>query len=138
MAKKKPLEPVLLTRDEIAHAHDDTIERVDAPEWKSRRGHPGYVYVKNPSDAERAQFERDMVAAAGPDREANLHYLRQQLAVRFVCDDKRETILLGEDLKWLSEKNAAPINRIADVALRLGGFTDEAINYLVAPKHRPA
>lgn len=127
----EPEELVMLTSADIAATEDEVLEKVPTPEWKNREGRGGFVYARNPTGAERNQFEQEGMVRKGRSRELNLRDLKERLVVWFACDDERRPLFCREDVKWLRDKNAAPINRIADAALRLGGWTDEDVEDLV-------
>ena len=131
----EPEELEQITADEIRAAEDNVIVRVPVPEWKTKSGKPGLVYVRNPAGQERNLFEQESSVRRGQNREVNLRDLKERLVVWFACDEDRRPLFdrakMKSTLEWLRQKNAAPINRIADTALRLGGWTDQDVEDLV-------
>ena len=116
----------MLTRDAILAAEDNTLVKVPCPEWG------GYVYARNPTGEERNRFEQaSMVVRGRNTREMAMKDLKERLVVQFACDDKRQPIFKHEDVATLAAKNAAPINRIGDMILKLGGWTDQDVEDLV-------
>jgi hypothetical protein len=127
---RDPLEEMkCLTLDLIKDADDATLEPVPCPEWG------GKVFVRNPTGEERNAFEQEGMVRRGRNREVNLRDLKERLVIWFACDAERRPLFdrdkLKEQLPWLRKKNAAPINRIADTALRLGGWTDQDVEDMV-------
>lgn len=120
---------VLLTADVIHDAEDEVLKAVPCPEWG------GHVYVRNPTGQERNQFEQEGMVRRGRSRELNLRDLKERAVIWFACDKDRRPIFdrtkMKATLAWLRDKNSAPINRIADVALALGGWTDEDVEAMV-------
>jgi hypothetical protein len=124
----------MLTLVEIRDSHDDVTEKVLCPEWG------GYVYVRNPSGEERNAFERESQRRMGGKGtwEDRVRDLKERLALWFACNEDRSPFFdrstphkAQETLAWLRTKNAAPVNRIGDCALRLGGWTEEDVEDLV-------
>lgn len=118
-----------LTAQQIQEADDDVLIKVPCPEWK------GAVFVRNPSAEEKNQFEQESMHRRGRSREVNLRDLKERLFVWFSCDSQRRPLFdrrkMDEHLKWLRPKNAAPVNRVADVVLKLGGWDDRDVEDLV-------
>jgi len=131
----EPEEFELLSVEEIEEAEDQQMLQVPTPEWKTKRGKPGCVYVRNPTGEEKNLFEQEGMIRRGNRREVNLRDLKERLVIWFTCDAERRPLFdrtkLKPTLKWLRTKNAAPINRIADTVLRLGGWTDEDVEDMV-------
>lgn len=135
----EPDESVMLTADMIHDADDSTLERVNTPEWG------GFVYVRNPSGLEKNQFEQEGIKGRGKNREQNMRDVLERLVLWFACDENRKPIFdlpdpsdpmarrraMVKPLEWLRKKNGAPINRIADMALRLGGWNEKDVEYMV-------
>jgi hypothetical protein len=130
---------VMLTAELIQEADDSTLERVETPEWG------GHVFVRNPTGEEKNQFEQEGMVRRGRNREQNLRDLNERLVLWFACDAERKPLFELPDpsdpkrrrramlkvLEWLRGKNSAPINRIADMALRLGGWNEQDVEDMV-------
>lgn len=135
----EPEDSVMLTAGMIQDADDSTLEKVPTPEWG------GHVFVRNPTGEEKNQFEQEGMVRRGRNREQNLRDLNERLVLWFACDDKRKPLFELPDpsdpkrrrramikpLEWLRRKNGAPINRIADMALHLGGWNEKDIEEMV-------
>ena len=123
-----------LTIEQIRDAHDDVIEKIPCPEWG------GFVWVRNPSAVERNAFERESQRrmprkATWEDR---CRDLKERLTLWFTCHEDRSPFFdrstphkVSETISWLRTKNAAPVNRIADAVLRLGGWNEKDVEDLV-------
>ena len=123
-----------LTVEQIHDAHDERIEKVLCPEWG------GFVWVRNPSAVERNAFERESQRRM-PRKgtwEDRVRDLKERIVLWFTCHEDRSPFFdrsdphkVSEMIVWLRTKNAAPVNRIADAGLRLGGWTEADVEELV-------
>lgn len=94
-----------LTRDEILNADDREIRAVEVEEWG------GTVYVGSMTGAQRDQLEHEMVASEdNPDGKGLL--LRAKLAVLTLCDKEGKALFTLADLDALSQKSAAPLDKV--------------------------
>ena len=121
----------MLSRDDILNAEDMTIERVDLPEW-SPNGHKdeAFVFVRNMTGRERDAFEKTIVQQRGKKSVVNMENFRAKLFVHSVCDEQGELLFSDADVKALSEKSAAPLQRVFDVASRLSGISSRDVEEL--------
>jgi len=103
---------------------DQVIERLFVPEWK------GCVYVRNLSGRERDAFEDASITGRGKDRRLNLRNIRARLVVMATCNADGKALFQEKDIGWLGEKNAAPLDRIFDVAQRLSRISDDDVEEL--------
>ena len=138
-------ETIRLTREAIRLAEDiDTVE-VLCPEWG------GSVFVRGMTGEERADFEKfiqtpididdlDIPRAekrrmkrmgAKPTGTAD-RTLREMVCYWSCVDEAGDRLFKKEDLPWLSQKSAAPLERIMDVVGRISGFTDTDIEELAS------
>jgi len=115
----------------IREIDDSRLVKVPCPEWPTKNGKVGFVFVRNPSGTERNKFEQERTVRRKGNREMNLRDLKERLVVWFACDKDRKPIFDRDAVKWLRDKNSAPINRIADKALQLGGWTDQDVEDMV-------
>lgn len=134
-AEPEPSE--MLTPEVIEAADDQVTRRVEVPEWG------GHVFVRNPTALEKNKFEQQGMVRRGRDREANLNDLKERLVLNFTCyEDRRPFFCPSESrpvpeehakktLAMLRRKNSAPVERIADMALKLGGWTEEDVEQMV-------
>ena len=115
-----------LTAKEILAVSDIQIELVNVPEWD------GDVYVKSMTGAERDQYEADMVTSkkAGEERIIDMSDLRAKLCSMTICDENGNRLFTEKDVRKLTEKSAAALQRIFKVAQRLSGIGDEDLKEL--------
>ena len=113
-----------LSRDQIRGVVDAKFEDVEVPEWG------GSVRVKALSGAERDAFEASLTEQKGKKIRMRMQNVRARL-VRLTCvDEKGVLIFQPSDEHWLGEKNAAALDRVFSVAMRLAGMRDEDIEEL--------
>ncbi len=127
----KPAEVTILSRDAILTVDDSTMELVRVPEWG------GAVYVRGIGSVARDKYEADCVVGRGKHRRANLKNMRARLVVLAACNDAGEPIFTHSDVEALGEKSAAAVDRLFDVAQRLGGFSEEDIEELAKNLETP-
>jgi hypothetical protein len=127
----------LLNRDMILQADDLEYEDVYVPEWK------GTVRVKALTGRERDDFEASCtreLPARDPhtgkiirgqyEYRRDVENVRAKLVVRSVIDDQGKRIFRDQDANALGDKNAAPLDRLFDVASRLSRISAEDIEEL--------
>lgn len=114
----------LLSRESILASEDLPRELLSVPEWG------GDVWVRTLTGAERDAFEASNVRVTGKGRnvkrEPNVANFRARLAVLVCCDEQGKRLFADADAAALGRKSSAALDRIADVALRLNGMTEEA------------
>lgn len=106
-----------LSRDAILAAKDVTMEVVEIPEWG------GSVNVRVMTAGDRDAFEAE-VQGRGMER------IRSRLAIRTVCDDAGQPLFTLEDEAKLSEKSAAALSRIFNVAARINHLLPDDVENL--------
>jgi len=113
----------LLSKDAILAASDIPYEDVEVPEWG------GTVRVRGLTGAERDAHEVKMAEARrkGVALEVVLHNFRARLVVKCLIDEQGNRLFSDDDAKVLGEKSAPVIDRLFDVARRLSGMTDDAV-----------
>lgn len=114
----------LLTRDQIRNVSDIKTEEVDVPEWG------GSVLVKALTGQERDTLEESMLVTRGSKREVNLHNLRARMVAAACVGDGGGPLFTVADVEWLSQKAAAPLDRVFTVAQRLAGMSREDVEDL--------
>lgn len=102
----------ILSRDDILHAQDLPVERVDVSEWG------GSVLVKGLTGAEREQLESAMFR----DRKRDDNHARAILVALSAVDEAGNKLFTLEDVEALAEKSGAALNRVFAVAQRLSGL----------------
>ncbi len=129
----KVLDRVLGSKD-ILGADDIQIQLVPVPEWG------GSVYVKGMTGEERDKFEssllvRKSVGKRGRGKrevtEFNLENTRAKVCSMTMCEEDGKRLFTEKDVKALSKKSAAGLQRVFEVAQELSGLTDEDIEELV-------
>lgn len=111
----------LLSKDDILGADDLYYEEVHVPEWG------GDVRLRVMTGAERNKFEQSVIKGKG---QMNLDLFREKVIALCAVDEDGERIFDSSDVAALGKKNAAAISRVADVCLRLNGFSDEDVTEL--------
>ena len=111
-----------LGRDDILKAVDLDLELVPVPEWG------GDVWVRGMTGSERDAFEAGF---AFPDRKPgevgklDMRDLRAKLCAKSICNEDGKLIFSESDVKALSQKSAAALQRVFKVAQRLSGIGDD-------------
>lgn len=106
-----------LTRDQILNAQDMHTEKVSVPEWG------GDVFVRTITAGERDKFEMSLDGQRVED-------VRASLAALTVCDEANKPLFDMSDIKKLTVKSAAALDRIFDVASRLNKFSKADVDTL--------
>jgi hypothetical protein len=122
-----------LNREEILRADDIRVELVPVPEWD------GDVWVKGMTGQERDKFEDELIIrrTVGKGRKArevsevSLADIRAKLCSMTICDKDKTRLFTEKDVRALSEKGAAALQRVFEVAQELSGITDDDIDELV-------
>jgi len=116
---------VTLKRDDILKAQDILTEKVPVPEWG------GDVCVKGMTGTERDAFESSIVSSNGKKTSVNMVNIRAKLAAQTICDENGERLFTdADDVKVLGAKSATALQRVFEVAQRLSGIGDDAIQEL--------
>jgi len=116
----------ILTREQILQANDIEKELVKVPEW----GKAAEVYVKGMTGAERDKFEGSMIQTRAKSQEINMSNIRAKLASLTICDEKGKRLFSENDVQALSQKSAAALQRVFEVAQKLSGITDADVEEL--------
>ena len=111
----------MLTRDQILAADDLPRELVKVPEWG------GDVYVKTITGAERDRWE---IQIATSSKKPSSETIRAALAAMTVCDENNRLLFTQDDIEALSNKSAAPLDRVFQVAMRLNHISQSAVEEL--------
>jgi hypothetical protein len=112
-------------RDQILAADDIVTEIVKVPEWGVD------VEVRSMTGAERTRI---LDLAMADDGEMNLQTVYPEVVIASAFEPPAEGAARGsgaqiftpEDREALQQKNAVAVDRLAQVGLRLGGFTQES------------
>ena len=113
-------------RDQILSSDDIVREPVTIPEWKDANGEPTIVEVRSMSGAERTRILDLAIQDGG---EMNLQMVYPEVVIASAFDPQTgEQVFTPADRDALQQKNAKATDRIAQVGLRLGGFSAEAVD----------
>lgn len=105
-----------LSKDDIKQANDVEIRKVEVPEWG------GHVFVKSLSGRARSNIE------AKVQRDTNPGDIRIDIVIGGTCDEDGNVIFTDkDDRKWLQEKNASALHRVAEEILAISGMKDDAV-----------
>ena len=111
----------ILGRDEILQADDIQTEAVEVPEWD------GTVLVKGMTGAERDRFELAMISEPGKSAKVNLSDMRAKLCSLTIVNEDGKLLFTPSDIKELTRKSAAALQRVFEVARELSGIGDDDV-----------
>jgi hypothetical protein len=114
----------ILGRDAILQAQDISKELVHVPEWG------GDVYVKGMTGAERDKFEASLISSKAGGKQVNLSNVRAKLASLTLCDEGGNLLFTETDVRELSKKSAAALQRVFETAQKLSGLGEADIEEL--------
>lgn len=109
----------LLDRAAIMAANDLRTEDVEVPEWG------GTVRVRSLTGSERDQFENEVIERKGKKTDVNMRDIRAKLVVLACVDGEGRRVFSDDDVRWLTKKSAAALDRVATVAQLLAGLRAE-------------
>ena len=112
-----------VSKSKIQKAQDRPREDVNVPEWG------GKVTVQAMSDLERGEFEYECGLVDRPDGN-DVRGFRVRLVQRSVVNGDGKLMFSSDDINWLQHKSGAVLSRIADVAMRLSGFSKQDVEEL--------
>jgi hypothetical protein len=105
--------------DRIKAADDMTSETVTIPEWDVT------VAVRSMTGRARARL---LKAAAQPDGTMDFETLYPAILIACCFDpESGEAVFTDADAKWLNEKSAGPVERIAQIGMRLSGLSKDEV-----------
>lgn len=108
---------MLLSKEQILSVSDLPTETVEVPQWG------GSVCVRGLTASERDGFE-DAIRVSG------MANLRARLAAMTIVDEMGTSIFSEADIDVLGRKSAEALDVVAQVATRLSGLTQEAVDVL--------
>jgi hypothetical protein len=119
----KPREPLRLLTNaaDILGMDDRRTETVEVPEWGVS------VLIRGLTGGEREAWEQSFVSNTGTAKQrTNYNNFRAKLVVKCVLNPTTGGAMFGtEHIIPLSQKNAAALARVYDVAARLSGISKE-------------
>jgi len=114
----------MLTREQILQVQDHPTEVVPVEEWG------GEVTVRTISGREKDVFEADIAAFKNGKPTYNLRDFRAKLCALVLVGDDGKPLFSRRDVDALSQKFAAALDRVVEVAKRLNGFSDSDVEDL--------
>ena len=113
--------PELLSREAILSADDLTAEPVHVPEWG------GTVRVIGLTGTDRDAYEASFVDAKGKPAAQRLRNIRAKLLVKCLVGEDGKRLFTDDKAQVLGAKNGAVVDRLFDVARRLSGIGQGAV-----------
>lgn len=113
-----------LTKADILAVSDIPQETVPVPEWG------GEVLVRGLTGKQRDDFEASLMRGQGRKQHMVLDNVRAKLCVLTIVDENGNRLFTDGDLRALSEKSAAALDRVCAVSMRLSGLTQEDVEEL--------
>lgn len=110
-----------LGREQILNAQDVKTEEVNVPEWD------GIVLVKSLTGSEKDRYEQSVYSTKDG---VNYNNIRAKLVALCICGEDLKSIFTIADVEALSQKSAAALDRVFEVAQRLSGFTKADVEEL--------
>jgi len=114
----------ILGREDILQADDIKTESVEVPEWG------GTVLVKGMTGSERDRFELAMISDPGKSSKVNLSDMRAKLCSLTIVNENGKLLFTPSDIKDLSGKSAAALQRVFEVARDLSGIGEDDVKEL--------
>lgn len=99
---------------------DVEYDTVTVPEWGGAE-----IRVRGISAAERENLLKGSVTVEGKVKKFDPPAMRVKIVALAVVDESGTRVFTDADVPALGKKSAAAIDRIADVALRLAGISDD-------------
>lgn len=115
----------LLSRDAILSADDIKTQDVEVPEWG------GTIRLRAMTGTERDKLEASTVQTRGGKASMNMLNFRARLVAACAVDESGQRLFISdEDVKRLGNKNAAALNRVAEVASQISGMSESDVEEL--------
>ncbi|WP_271215868.1 hypothetical protein [Streptosporangium carneum] len=115
----------LLGREQILAVDDLPVEDVPVPEWG------GEVRLRGLTGAELDEYQASLVVQTRDGtQKTNLRNATAKLVSRCAIDEDGAPLFEPKDLLKLSSKSAVALQRLANVAQRLNGLTDDDLKEL--------
>jgi hypothetical protein len=113
----------------ILETEDLVIEPVSIPEWPAANGK---VFCRTMTTREREGYLQSLRRTTGHGQKARLEPQLENASANLVvlcaCTKDGERIFTKADVDALGKKNPKAMERIVDVAGRINGLTDEALD----------
>lgn len=113
----------LLSKDQIEAADDRKWEDVEVVEWG------GEVRIMGMSGTARNAYQSSLVVIGtnGKPQRVNLDDQLAKLVGKCIVDENFERLFTDKDVRELGKKNGAVLERLAEVAKRLSGLNEKAV-----------
>ena len=111
-------------RDRIKRATPSKLERVEVADWG------GPVWVRVMTGTERDAFEQQMANASSNGAKIGLDNIRARFLIRTLCAEDGTRVFGDADHVELGGKSANVLDRLFQVAQRMNGFGDDAVEEL--------
>lgn len=113
----------LLNKEQITSADDRLWEDVEVVEWG------GEVRVLGMSGTDRNAYQEQMVVIGtnGKPQRINLADQLAKLVAKCLVDENFERLFTDKEIKGLGAKNGAVLDRLGDIAKRLSGLAEDAV-----------
>ena len=119
-----------LGRDAILKAAALKTEEVRVPEWADPGTGADVVLVREMRGRERDEWEASLAVQRGNQMVPDSANARAKLAARSIVGEDGEPLFTQQDVAALGELSAAALDRVWDVACRLSGLNQGALEEL--------
>jgi hypothetical protein len=116
-----------LGRDAILKASALKTEEVKVPEWADPGTGADVVIVRELRGRERDEWEASLAVQRGRQMVPDVANMRAKLAARTIIDADGEPVFTQQDVNALGELSAAALDRVFEVASRLSGLQQDAV-----------
>ena len=116
-----------LGHDAILKASALKTEEVKVPEWADPESGADTVLVRELRGRERDEWEASLAVQRGRQMVPDVANMRAKLAARVIVDADLEPVFSQQDVAALGELSAAALDRVFEVASRLSGLGDSAV-----------
>jgi hypothetical protein len=116
-----------LGREAILKASALKTEEVRVPEWASPETGADVVMVRELRGRERDEWEASMAVQRGGQMVPDTANMRAKLVARCIVDPEGEPLFTQQDVAALGELSAAALQRVYEVAARLSGLNQGAL-----------
>ncbi|MFD3657035.1 hypothetical protein [Streptomyces sp. NPDC058620] len=113
----------LLSKDQINAADDRAYEDVPVPEWH------GTVRILGMSGTDRNAYQSSLVVLGtnGKPQRVNLNDQLAKLVAKCLVDEEFQRLYTDKEVAELGAKNGAVLDKLGDIAKRLSGLGETAV-----------
>jgi len=115
----------VLTKADILNANDFATEAVEVKEWG------GSVKLRTLSGKERDEFEARISKASKDGASIDIRGLKALLLSLTLIDAAGELLFDSAEADQLNTKSSKPLNQLFEVAQRMNGIGQDAVDELV-------